>query len=113
MLLSPLVYSVIAEPFAIKAAISVGVLLPIGFLMGMPMPTGIRLVKSIIPNYVPWMWAINGGFSVLGAVFTVIISILYGASYALSVGIASYVVAFGLALIWKRDRIELIAQKTK
>lgn len=106
--LSPLVYSVIDEPFEIKAVLSVGIMFPIGFLMGMPMPTGIRLIKSFIPNYVPWMWAINGGFSVLGAVLTVIVSIMYGASYALLIGIGSYSVAFALTILWNKNQIELV-----
>ncbi|MCA2003410.1 MAG: hypothetical protein LDL06_01425, partial [Candidatus Nitrosotenuis sp.] len=68
LMLPTIIYSVIAEQFVQKALISVGLLIPIGFLMGMPMPTGMRIVKQYKPTFVPWMWAINGAFSVLGAV---------------------------------------------
>lgn len=108
-MLTPLIYSVISDPFATKAAISIGLLFPIGFLMGMPMPTGMRLLKSHIPTFVPWMWAINGGFSVLGAVLTVVLSIVYGGSYAMLIGISVYLVALSVSLTWKRQAIEMKA----
>ena len=111
-MLTPLIYSVISEPFVIKAAISIGILFPIGFLMGMPMPTGMRLLKSHIPTFVPWMWAINGGFSVLGAVLTVILSIVYGGSYAILIGISVYLVALAVSLTWKRQAIEIKIDNT-
>ena len=111
-LLPSIIYSVISEPFTTKAALSIAVLFPIGFLMGMPMPTGMRLVKSHIPTYVPWMWAINGGFSVLGAVLTVIISIVYGGSYALVLGISAYIIALTVAFTWKRKSIEISLRDT-
>ena len=110
-LLSPLIYSTISEPFEVKALISIGLLCPIGFLMGMPMPTGMRLVKSYAPTFVPWMWAINGGFSVLGAVMAVIISIVYGGSYAMMLGIFVYIVALIVSLTWKHKTIELMVSK--
>ena len=111
-MLTPLIYSVISEPFATKAAISIVLLFPIGFLMGMPMPTGMRLLKSHIPTFVPWMWAINGGFSVLGAVLTVVLSIVYGGSYAMLIGISVYLVALAVSLTWKRQAIEIKASST-
>ncbi len=104
-LLQPFIYSVIAEPFELKAFIAVGVLAPIGFLMGMPMPTGMRVVKSYNPLYVPWMWAINGAFSVLGSVLAVTIAILQGASYALMLGISIYFIALGISFSWKKKSI--------
>ena len=111
-MLTPLVYSVISEPFTTKAAISLGLLFPIGFLMGMPMPTGMRLLKSHTPTFVPWMWAINGGFSVLGAILTVVMSIVYGGSYVMLIGIAVYLVALTVSLTWKRQAIEIQTSNT-
>ncbi|MEX2312827.1 MAG: hypothetical protein WD650_02405, partial [Nitrosopumilaceae archaeon] len=80
VMLPNVIYSVISEDFAVKVIVSIGILIPIGFLMGMPLPTGMRVLKSHLPTYIPWMWAINGAFSVLGAVLSVVIGILYGAS---------------------------------
>lgn len=100
--LQPIIYSVIAEPFWTKAAISIAILTPIGLLMGMPLPTGMRLLKVHRPEYIPWMWAVNGAFSVLAAVLAVILGIMYGSSYAMTIGILTYLIALGLSLTWKR-----------
>nr|MDQ4050936.1 hypothetical protein [Thermoproteota archaeon] len=69
--LPSMIYSALAEPIEIKAAVSISILAPIGFLMGMPLPTGMRLLKVHRPDFIPWMWAINGAFSVLGAVLAI------------------------------------------
>lgn len=105
-----IIYSIISEPFVVKALISVGLLFPIGFLMGMPLPTAMRLIKSYSPTYVPWMWAINGAFSVLGAVLSVVIGIVYGASYAMILGVLIYFIALGIAFSWKRRVIQVISE---
>jgi hypothetical protein len=107
--LPPIVYSTIAEPFEVKAAISAAVLAPIGFLMGMPFPTGVRLLKAHLPEYIPWMWAINGAFSVLGAVLAIALGIMYGSSYALILGISIYLIALGISFSSKKKTITQVA----
>lgn len=101
-ILPSVIYSVIGQQFAIKATVSILVLAPVGFLMGMPMPTGIRLLKSRRQEYVSWMWAINGAFSVLGAVISVVVAIMYGSSEALMLGISIYVAALAVSFMWKQ-----------
>ncbi|HUT06296.1 MAG TPA: hypothetical protein VMW74_06375 [Nitrosopumilaceae archaeon] len=105
VMLPNLIHSLISEEFVSKVAVSVGLLAPIGFLMGMPLPTGMRVLKSHLPTYIPWMWAINGAFSVLGAVLTVVIGILVGASYSLGMGILIYLLAVGISMKWKKQII--------
>ena len=107
--LPPIVYSTIAEPFEVKAAISAAVLAPIGFLMGMPFPTGVRLLKAHLPEYIPWMWAINGAFSVLGAVLAIALGIMYGSSYALILGISIYLIALAISFASKKKTITQVA----
>jgi hypothetical protein len=103
--LQPIIYSVIAGSFETKSAVSIAILAPIGLLMGMPLPTGMRLLKANRPEYVPWMWAVNGAFSVLGAVLAVILGIMYGSSTAMLLGILIYLVALGISLTWKMKAI--------
>ncbi|HET6779580.1 MAG TPA: hypothetical protein VFH09_00295, partial [Nitrososphaera sp.] len=107
--LPPIIYSTIAEPFQVKAAVSVAVLVPIGFLMGMPLPTGMRLLKAHRPEYIPWMWAINGAFSVLGAVLAVALGIMYGSSKAMTLGILVYLIALGISFASKKKSITQLA----
>src|ERR671923_2485223 len=100
-----IIYSTIAEPVEIKSIVSIAILAPIGFLMGMPLPTGMRLLKVHRPDYIPWMWAVNGAFSVLGAVLAIAIGIMYGSSLAMVLGILIYLVALGISFASKKKTI--------
>ena len=103
--LPSIIYSALAEPIEIRAAISIGVLAPIGFLMGMPLPTGMRLLKVHRPDFIPWMWAINGAFSVLGAVLAIALGIMYGSSFAMILGVLVYLIALGISVASKKKTI--------
>ncbi len=105
MLLPTLIYSIISEQFIVKSLISVAILFPVGFLMGMPLPSAMRLVKSYSATKVPWMWAINGAFSVFGAVLSVTVGILFGASFAMMLGASIYFIALGISFTWKKKSL--------
>jgi hypothetical protein len=107
--LPAIIYSTIAEPIEVKAAVSIAILAPIGFLMGMPLPTGMRLLKVHKPEYIPWMWAINGAFSVLGAVLAIALGIMYGSSIAMVLGILIYLIALGISFASKKKTITHVA----
>src|SRR5919199_4276066 len=110
LFLPSIIYSTIAQPFELKAAVSIAVLAPIGFLMGMPLPTGVRLLKVHRPDYIPWMWAINGAFSVLGAVLAIALGIMYGSSRAMMLGILVYLIALGISFASKKKTITQVAR---
>ena len=97
-------------PFVVKLLVSAGLLVPLGFAMGMPFPTGLRalagpgLSELAVPpadetsgNLVEWAWAMNAASSVLGSVLAIIIAIQFGLNVTLAAGAAAYLVALGLA----------------
>jgi hypothetical protein len=88
-----LLSAAVGLPFAIKLLISAFVLAPLGFLMGMPFPTGLRLVTTV-----EWAWALNAAASVLGSVMAMIIAIHFG----LTITLASAAVAYALAALCSR-----------
>ena len=95
-LLPWLLSAAIGLPFVIKLFVSGIVLAPLGFLMGMPFPTGLRLVKTV-----EWAWALNAAASVLGSVMAMIIAIHFGLTITLLCAAAAYLLA-GLCLrTWK------------
>ncbi len=65
---------------------------PVGCVMGMPFPTGMRLAGRVSPELVSWAWAVNGGMSVFGSVLAVLISMSIGFSACLLVGVGTYAV---------------------
>lgn len=105
VMLPSLIQFVISQDFLVKVVASVVMLFPIGFLMGMPLPTGMRIMQHSFTSYIPWMWAINGAFSVLGAVLTVVTGIMVGAFYALILGILAYLIVLGISLNWRKKII--------
>src|SRR5205807_4833101 len=99
-LLPWLLSSAIGLPFAIKLLLSGIVLAPLGFLMGMPFPTGLRLVKTV-----EWAWALNAAASVLGSVMAMIIAIHFGLTITLLCAAAAYLLAGLFSLTWKDSAI--------
>ena len=85
-------------PFAAKLAVSAALLAPLGFAMGMPFPSGLRLLSrtqtgEAKDNAVEWAWAMNAGSSVLGSVLAMVIAIQFGLNVTLACGAGAYVIA--------------------
>jgi hypothetical protein len=70
---------------------------PLGFFMGMPFPKAGRRVGELVD----WGFAVNGAGSVFGATAILLVAFSYGFGPALLVGLALYLLAFGL-LGWRR-----------
>lgn len=83
-----------------RAALAILVMAPLGYLMGLPFASGLRLVEQHDPALVPWAWAINGSFSVISSVLAVMVALTWGFAAVLWLGAAAYAVAllaFGAA----------------
>jgi hypothetical protein len=93
-LLTPLVtHRFEASSTPIRIALSVTLLFPIGFLMGMAFPLGMRLALRHAPLLTPWFWGVNGAASVCASVLAVVIAIGAGISAAFWTGTVCYLVA--------------------
>jgi hypothetical protein len=100
--LTPLATSAFAAaPTPTRILVSVGLLAPLGFLMGMPFPIGLRAATrdANARTTTPWLWGVNGATSVVASVLTVVIAMSAGISAAFWTGIGCYGVAAG-ALAW-------------
>lgn len=76
-----------------RIALAVGVMLPIGFFMGMPFPLGMTLAARRFPSLAPWFWGANGAMSVMASVCSVAIALSSGISAAYWTGVAGYIIA--------------------
>jgi hypothetical protein len=88
-----IISAMLGQPLWIRGLVTVGLVAPLGFLMGMPFPTGIRLVATHGKDSVPWMWAVNGGMSVLGSVLAIIVAIQSSFTAVLVAAALGYAVA--------------------
>jgi len=89
--LLPLVINVaIAWPLWARVIVAAVWLVPLGVLLGIPLPAGMRLVSAASPDIVPWGWGINGAFSVVGATVAVFVAMNWGFSSTLSIAALVY-----------------------
>ncbi len=79
----------------IRAIVCFVLLLPLGFLLGIPFPTGIQILKqNNLAGYIPWMYGVNGIFSVLGSISAVILSMIFGFTFSFFSGLSMYFILF-------------------
>jgi hypothetical protein len=81
----------VAAPMLAKIPAAVGTIVPVGLLLGIGFPTGMRLVRAARAHETPWYWALNGIFGVLCSALTVFVSIYLGISTSLYLGAACYI----------------------
>lgn len=86
----------IAWSLPARIALSVAFLLPLGVLLGMPLPAGVRMVAERRPALLAWAWGINGALSVAGATAAILIAILWGFSAVAASGAIVYAAAFAV-----------------
>ncbi|HEY5683532.1 MAG TPA: hypothetical protein VIR61_07660, partial [Sulfuricaulis sp.] len=80
-------------PIFVKVAISVLLIAPLAFCMGMPFPLGMARLGKAAPAYIPWMWGVNGCASVLSAVMATILAIHFGFTVVVILALMLYGVA--------------------
>jgi hypothetical protein len=79
-------------PFA-KTAITLVLIAPLGFAMGLPFPLGLERVAAEAPDLVPWAWGINGCASVVGAVLASILAMHIGLTLVVCLALGLYAIA--------------------
>jgi hypothetical protein len=95
--------ALVGLPFGYRLLVSGVLLIPLGFVMGMPFPTGLRALCTAhgqessegqsSDNAVEWAWAMNAAASVLGSVSAMVIAIQFGLTVTLACGAAAYLLA--------------------
>jgi hypothetical protein len=89
---NPLLAALLVLPFPLRVAATVSVIAPLAFCMGLPLATGMRLVKDR-PDLILWGWALNGVFSVLSGVGAIFMAMHVGISRTFAIGMLCYVAA--------------------
>jgi hypothetical protein len=90
--LGPLVWL----PLPLKMALTVLIIAPLGFAMGMPFPTALRRLEEWHAPSVRWAWSLNAAASVLGSVGSLACSIYLGLVQTLIIGGLFYLAALAV-----------------
>jgi len=76
-----------------KIAVSLAIVAPLAFFMGMPFPAGLGRLAAANPKLIPWAWAVNGFASVTSAVLGTMLAMTFGFRAVTYTAAAIYVAA--------------------
>jgi hypothetical protein len=83
----------IVWPLPLRVAVAFGAAAGLGLLLGVMLPTGVRLLSVHDRRIVPWAWGLNGGTSVIATVAGTVAAIHVGFTPTLLGGGALYALA--------------------
>jgi hypothetical protein len=66
-------------------------LAPIGLVLGVFFPTGIRMTEALDARLVPWAWAVNGCTTVIGTILAVVLAMTFDFTFVAACAIGIYV----------------------
>ena len=85
-----LLQATVGWPLGARLAVTVVLLAPLGVVMGMPFPMGMRWAGLQAPGVVPWLWGVNGVTSVMGSALGIALAIHVGFRAVLLIGAGVY-----------------------
>jgi hypothetical protein len=74
----------------IKMVLSVLLIAPLAFCMGMPFPIGLKRLADNAPDLIPWAWGINGFASVMSAALATLLAIEFGFTAVMLLALGFY-----------------------
>ena len=80
-------------PIGVKIPITVLLIAPLAFLMGMPFPIGLGMVSNTLPAWIPWAWGLNGCASVVSAILATLLAIHLGFVFVVITAVLVYLLA--------------------
>ncbi|HTE04703.1 MAG TPA: hypothetical protein VK824_00800 [Planctomycetota bacterium] len=88
--LPPVFHAALALPLPARIALTVALLAPAAFVMGMPFPSGLALLGRRGGQLVPWAFGVNGGASVIASVIGILVAMSAGFSMAFLLAALAY-----------------------
>ncbi len=94
MIYAPVGRLLLTAPIYMRIFIAMLMIFPVGFFLGMPFPLGILSLRNRVNGAIGWAWGVNGLFTVIGGVFSVVCSLMFGFHTTLIVAVGAYFLAF-------------------
>jgi hypothetical protein len=76
--------------FVVRLLITGMLLLPLAVVLGVPFPLALQVLRVENRGVIPWFYAVNCSFSVLGSIIAIVISVVWGFGCAFGVGLVCY-----------------------
>ena len=91
-LLPPIFHRFLASSDLLKITVSIGLIAPLAFFMGMPFPLGISWLQRHEPHLIAWAWGINGYASVVSAILATCLAIAFGFNTVILLAVGVYLI---------------------
>jgi hypothetical protein len=98
-IVQPVLSAGVGLPLVVKIIATVLLIAPAGFVMGIPFPTGLRLLEKRHEPSVRWAWSLNAAASVLGSVGALVLALYLGLVETLLIGGGLYLCALVVIVI--------------
>jgi predicted membrane-bound spermidine synthase len=95
----PVLTAGVGLPLAVKMMATVLLIAPAGFVMGIPFPTGLRLLEKHHEPSVRWAWSLNAAASVLGSVGALVLALYLGLVETMLIGGGLYLCALAVIVV--------------
>lgn len=110
--LKTVIASLLGLPDLARIIVTILLIALVAFLMGMPFPIGLDRISSQRTELLPWVWGVNGVFSVIGTALVAFISMQVNFTFSLVCANLFYFLAYLLSSsFWKEDERRLIRNK--
>jgi spermidine synthase len=85
--------ALLGEGLTARVLLALLIVAPLGLLMGVPFPRGLRALGEADPAWLPLAWGVNGFTSVIGAVLAAVIALSFGFDAVFLAGALAYLAA--------------------
>jgi spermidine synthase len=92
----PLAKMALALPLEGRALVAALLIFPLGFFLGMPFPLGILAIANQPRGAIAWAWGMNGLFTVIGGLASVILGLELGFNFTIVIALALYACALAV-----------------
>jgi len=105
LILPQFLHATLGFPLAARLALTVLLVAPLGFLMGIPFPSGLARIRThhLDPLkdqwQVAWIWAVNGACSVIASILASLLSFSFGLRITFVVGVGFYSLAWLMSVV--------------
>jgi hypothetical protein len=82
--------AVLAASLPLRMATTVALAAPLGGVLGTFFPYAVRLLSAVNRDFVAWAWAVNGCFTVVGSVLSIIVAMTWGFTAVIVLALAVY-----------------------
>lgn len=106
------IYRILTLNLVIRGTIGVIMLFPLGFLLGLFFPLGIKRATEYDPEAVPMAWAANGFASVSGSILAAAVSMSMGFRFAMYIGALFYLFAGIFIYVYSKLNARLLAERS-